>query len=142
MNDLEEKLLKLCSRSGFLDRNGFVLVSANEQTVVIKTTVRPEIVNNYGMVHGGVLLNLADNVAGLAAYIDGRHYMTQNCGFQFLANTNHGDVFAAATVLHRGRTVASIRVEITDENGRLLSEGLFSMFHVEREFTLPEKKLD
>ncbi len=86
--------------------------------------------NPSGMIHGGVLFTLADTTAGIAARADGRMYVTQNAGIQFLAGQRGGTLRAEGTVIHRGRSTCLIRVDITGENGRLLATAELTFFCV------------
>ena len=137
-----ERYIDECEqRTHLLQRNQFVLEQVDPDHLVIGTAIRPEISNIYGIVHGGSLMYLADVTAGLTALTDGRHYVTQNTSAQFLGNTDHGSIHAEGTVLRRGRSMTSVRVEIRDDGGRLMLESLFSMFTVDRPMiSLPEEK--
>ncbi len=81
-------------------------------------------------------MTLCDMTAAFAAYTDGRCYVTQNASLQFLGTPHSKGVIAEGTVLHRGKTVTSVRVEVLDESGKLLCEGLFSMYAVQKQFSL------
>ena len=53
---------------------------------------------------------------------------TQGRTFQFIRNQGSGTIYATGTVRHRGRTTCLIHVEVTNEEGRLLATGEFTMF--------------
>ena len=99
---------------------------------VFKLDIRPESKNPRGFVHGGLLAGMADNAAGYAAHSDGRTYVTQSSHMNYLHNQAEGVIRAAGRVLHRGRTVCLVRVDITGEDGALLATGEVSYFCVDR----------
>lgn len=84
--------------------------------------------NHHGMLHGGFMVMLADTAAGLAAYTDGRGYVTQSQNFTFLRAAAQGPVAADARVVHRGGTVVVVQTEVTDLHGRPVGTGTFQMY--------------
>ncbi len=134
MTQLEEQIHLYTDNAPYMTDYQMTLVSAEPGKIRLSAPVRKEICNNFGIVHGGVYMSIADTAAGLAAFTLGQSYVTQNSSFQFLRSARSGSIFAEGTVLHSGKTVASVRVEITDEDGNLLVESLFSMFAVRLPF--------
>lgn len=138
MTELEKLLNLSADKMHFLQSFHLDAVSIEIDHVKISAQVQEEVCNNYGFAHGGFLMTLSDVAAGLTSFTDGRNYVTQSSNFQFLGNVQSGTVIAEGTVLHRGKTVTSVRVEVTDENGKLLCESLFSMFCVQKKFPTTE----
>lgn len=134
MTELEKQLNDYVGRAHFMKDYCLSLVSAEKGHVRLSAPVSQRILNNFGVVHGGFYMSISDTAAGLAALTDGRHYVSQNASYQFLGNVTEGTVFLEATVLHCGKTVVSVRTEVFDASGKLLCEGLFSMFAVQKEF--------
>lgn len=134
MTEIERRLHERVDNTPFMKDNRLSILRAEPGHVQVSAPVRPQLRNNYGIVHGGFYMSMADTTAGLAALTDGRKYVTQNASLQFLGNVSDGTLYAEGTVLHVGRTVCSVRVEIRNEDGKLLCEGLFSMFAVEMPF--------
>lgn len=112
----------------FMAYNHIEICSAAPECSVVKVQLKPESTNLYGKVHGGLLYAMADCVAGVAARADGEDFVTQSAHINFLRNTGSGTVYAKATQVSRGRTMAVFQIEITDENGKLLSAGTVDMF--------------
>ena len=134
MTQQEELLHLYTDNAPYMTDYQLSIVSAEPGRVRLSAPVRKEICNNFGIVHGGVLMSIADTAAGLAVFTREQSYVTQNSSFQFLRSARKGKIFAESTVLHRGKTIAAVRVELTDEDGCLLAEGLFSMFAVNTPF--------
>lgn len=112
----------------FMAYNHIEICSADPEVSVVKVQLRPESTNLYGKVHGGLLYAMADCVAGVAARANGEDFVTQSAHINFLRNTDCGTVYAKATQISRGRTLAVFQIEITDKTGKLLSAGTVDMF--------------
>ena len=129
-NDLLQRLSELITTVPAREANGIHLVAAEPDSVTNEMEIMPFHRNIHGILHGGYILLLADCAAGLTAYTDGRSYVTQSQNFNFLRSVASGTVRATGKVVHRGRTVVVVRVQVTDEAGRLLGDGTFNMFVV------------
>jgi 1,4-dihydroxy-2-naphthoyl-CoA hydrolase len=102
---------------------GLELVSANDQEVRGQVTVRPELTQAAGLLHGGVLASMAEAMASLATWVavqgDGKVAMGQSNATTFLRPITEGTVHAVARRRHRGRTTWVWDVDFTDDAGRL-----------------------
>lgn len=112
----------------FMTYNSIEPVSADSDRSEVRTFLSENSLNMKGFAHGGLIMTLADCAAGLAARCDGRDYVTQNMNVNFISNIKEGTICARGTVIHRGRTVVSVRVAITDEKGKLLADATANMF--------------
>lgn len=117
-------------KNHFMTHNFIEPETADENGSRVSAELREELCNLYGFVHGGLLMTMADCAAGIAARGDGRNYVTQNMNVHFIGNVKEGRLTADAQVLHRGKTVTLVRVEIRSEDGKLLAEASVSMFCV------------
>ncbi len=138
MGKVEQKEVVAGKDNGFMYHNFMEELSAGDGKAEYKLTIRPESRNGYGFVHGGALYALADNAAGAAAHSDGRYHVTQNGDMHFLRNQMEGDIFARATVTHRGRTTSLVQVDLVGQAGDLLASGFFTYFCIGGEE--PEQK--
>lgn len=127
----ELKAQELTGGNAFAAFNHLELEHLEDDRAVFRLDVRPESKNPFGFVHGGMLAGMADNAAGYAAHTDGRTYVTQSSHMTYIHNQAGGVVRAEGTVLHRGRTVCLVRVDIRGEDGKLLATGELSYFCVD-----------
>jgi uncharacterized protein (TIGR00369 family) len=85
--------------------------------------VRREIMQPWGLVHGGVYASVAESLASWAtamAVIPGGDFAVgQSNHTHFLRPISAGTIHALATRRHRGRTSWVWDVDITDDEGRL-----------------------
>lgn len=82
----------------------------------IKMTVRPEMVNGFGIAHGGITFSLADSAFAFASNSRGRHAVSIETGIDHLAPVRIGDVLTAtASEQHLGRRLGNYRVEVVNQ---------------------------
>ncbi len=137
----ELKAQELTGGNAFAAFNHLELEHVEPDYAVFRLAVRPESKNPFGFVHGGMLAGMADNAAGYAAHTDGRTYVTQASHLNYLHNQAGGVVRAEGRVLHRGKTVCLVRVDITGEGGVLLATGELTYFCVDP-FALEKRAME
>ncbi len=85
--------------------------------------VTDEVLQSFGIVHGGALAALAETVCSAATYNavsgEGMVAMGQSNQASFLRPISGGTVHAVANARHRGRTTWIWDCELTDDEGRL-----------------------
>ena len=78
-----------------------------------------------GILHGGVLMALADSLGGICAYLNlppGGRTATISSSSVFLRGIRGGVVTAVARPLHAGRAVIVVQTDLTDDGGRLAAQ--------------------
>ncbi len=127
----EHKADELTGGNAFAVFNHLEVEHVEPDYAVFALDIRPESKNPFGFVHGGLLAGMADNAAGYAAHSDGRTYVTQSSHLTYMHNQAEGVIRAAGRVIHRGRTICLVRVDITGAGGTLLATGEVSYFCVD-----------
>ena len=111
---------------GFDQVLGLQLTSVTPDEVHGHLTVAPQLLQPYGLLHGGVLCSVVETLgsAGSAAWYGerGRVVGTSN-HTDLLRSTREGRLDAVATPVHRGRTQQLWTVEVRDEQERLVAKG-------------------
>jgi uncharacterized protein (TIGR00369 family) len=107
---------------------GVELVAKGEGRARIRMPVTPRVAGGvHGSVHGGVLSALIDIAALYAIQTvvgpDQRMNGTAALNISYLRPALGEEVFANATVLKKGRTLAVVDVDLVDRNDRLLAKG-------------------
>ncbi len=115
--------------SPFAHHIGAQLVVMNERETILEIVTEPHHLNPMGMIHGGVLLSLADNTATAMANAhrqatqqDGKFMIVIDLHSTFLSNQPGGTIRTEARVVRAGRRVAVIRTQVLGDDGRLLAE--------------------
>lgn len=89
-------------------------------------TVTPELLQPWGIVHGGVHCAVIESVASAAGSVwfgDRGHVVGVNNSTDFIRACRSGVLRAEATPIHRGRTQQLWAVVITDEEDRQIARG-------------------
>lgn len=106
----------------FAELLGFRMISVGKDELVAEMKVTPELSNRNGVMHGGAIMALADNLGGTATIINmpqGKTTTTLESKTNFLRPIRIGDVATARSVpLHRGRTTMVWQTTITRGDGK------------------------
>ena len=81
----------------------------------------PELCTAGGVLHGGVLMALADSAGAVCAFLNlprGGRTVTIESKTNFFGAVGEGVVTARSKPLHRGRTTVVIETDLFDANGR------------------------
>ena len=106
---------------------GFEGVEGDATAVVLRGRWAPEHCTAAGVLHGGYLMTLADATAATLAFLNlpsGATTATIEAKTNFLAGVREGSVTARAELVHAGKRTVVLQVDITDDEGRLVSRTL------------------
>jgi len=107
----------------FAELIGMKITLLSADKVTAELPVRAELGNRFGILHGGAIMALADNLGGTATVAnlpDGATTTTIESKTNFFAAVPAGDTaYAECTPLHRGGTTMVWQTRITRGDGRL-----------------------
>ena len=84
----------------------------------IRMTLREEMVNGFGVIHGGLAFSLADSAFAFACNNRNNLSLALDTSINFTKTTRPGDVLTAeAKELHNGRSTGLYLITITNQNG-------------------------
>lgn len=109
----------------FAARLGLVLGEAGRDRVTGRLAWAPDLCTAGGVLHGGVLMSLADSLGGLCAYLNlpaGTSTATISSSTNFLRAVRGGEVTGVARPVHAGRSVIVVQTELRDSEGRLTGQ--------------------
>jgi 1,4-dihydroxy-2-naphthoyl-CoA hydrolase len=102
---------------------GINITHVSPERITAELPVRDELTNGRGILHGGAVMALADNLGGHATVVNlkpGSATTTIESKTNFFAALPAGDTaHAECTPLHRGRTTMVWQTRITRNDGRL-----------------------
>jgi uncharacterized protein (TIGR00369 family) len=102
---------------------GIKITSVTPERVTAELPVRDDFNNRLGIMHGGAIMALADNLGGTATTANlkpGQSTTTIESKTNFFAAVPVGDIaYAETTPLHRGRTTMVWQTRVTRGDGRL-----------------------
>lgn len=88
----------------------------------IKMTVRPEMINGFGIVHGGVAFSLADSAFAFACNNRNNLSVALDTSINFTKPVHVGDTLTAeAKELHNGRSTGLYHITITNQNDHIVA---------------------
>jgi 1,4-dihydroxy-2-naphthoyl-CoA hydrolase len=102
---------------------GMKITHVSKDKIEAELPVREDLNNRFGVMHGGAVMALADNLGGTATFAnlrEGERTATIESKTNFFAPIPVGDTARAeCTPLHRGRTTMVWQTRITRNDGRL-----------------------
>jgi uncharacterized protein (TIGR00369 family) len=117
--------------SRFDELMGTEWVSDDPDDARVRVSVREDLLQPAGLVHGGVLSSLVESVCSRATYFavadDGMVSMGQSHAISFLRPVTEGFVEVRARARHRGRTTWVWEAEVLDSEGRLCAVAQFNV---------------
>jgi uncharacterized protein (TIGR00369 family) len=104
--------------------------------VTLRCTLREELLNNVGGLHGGVTATLVDIAVAMAVYHHfgrRRAITTVEMKVNYFRPVATGTVYARAHLLRVGRTLCVGRVDIVDDHQRAVGVGMATYMILENE---------
>jgi len=101
-----------------------------EGEVTVRFTVRAEMTNPVGTIHGGMVSLMCDEVIGMACFslYNEYHFTSINLVVDFLSAAREGDVLdVCAKVIRKGRTIINLECIVTNEAGKLIGKAQQNM---------------
>jgi len=128
MSDYKSKILSVCNeicKGTLMETLDIEYVDVGDNFLVAKMPVTPKVFQPDGVLHGGATAALAESVGSAASYIflDAKEFFVR--GIEITANhvksVTEGDVYARATIIHKGRTTQLWEIKVTDIADNLIS---------------------
>ena len=121
---------------GFDSVLGLTITSASEDEVTATLEVQPQLLQPYGLLHGGVLCSVVEtlgSVGGATWFGDRGNVVGTSNHTNFLRAVREGVLTAVATPIHRGRTQQLWTVDIRDDQSRLVAKGELRVANLPKE---------
>ena len=122
MDDLTAQVAAAAPFTAFL---GIEMLSAEPAEVRARLAWSEEICTAGGVMHGGALMGLADNVGGFCAFLNlpegAGGTATIESKTNFLGPVRQGHVNAVSRPLHKGRRTIVVDTELYDDAGKLVA---------------------
>ena len=111
----------------FAGHLGLILDEADASRVVIRLDWAPHLCTSGGVMHGGVLMSLADTAGALVTFLglpEGKSTATITSTSHMFRPVSGGTVRAVAVPVHRGRTTVTAETSVFDAEDRLVAQTL------------------
>jgi 1,4-dihydroxy-2-naphthoyl-CoA hydrolase len=119
---MADEIVEMEDKPQFAGLLGIEWLDDDPDAARARVEVRDELLQPFGIVHGGVMSTLVESVCSrstaLAVYGDGMVAMGQSINLNFMRPISEGSIEVLATARHRGRTTWVWDAEVRDENGK------------------------
>lgn len=109
------------------------IIEVEDDSLTIEVTVRQEMCNPAGTLHGGISAAILDEVIGMtvAAMGNETHFVSLNMTTDYLRAARAGEVVRATSkVIRKGRTAIHLIGQITNSEGKELSRATQNMVSI------------
>ena len=128
---------KIMERDLFSQWLGIEILEVKEGYSKIKMTVRKEMINGLGMVHGGICFSLADSCFAFACNNRNKLSVALDTAINFLKPTHPGDELTAeALEMHNGRSTGLYHIHIRNQHDQVVAFFKGTCFRTNREVVL------
>jgi len=101
---------------------GIELLEIKEGYSKIKMTVRPEMINGFGIVHGGITFSLSDSCFAFACNNRNVISVALDTAINFTKPVHVGDTLTAeAKELHNGKSTGLYHITITNQKNHIVA---------------------
>jgi acyl-CoA thioesterase len=101
---------------------GISLIEIRTGYSKIRMTVRPEMINGFGIVHGGVAFSLADSAFAFACNNRNNLSVALDTAINFTKPVHVGDeLIAEAKEIHNGRSTGLYHISITNQKDHVVA---------------------
>ena len=117
MNIQDQVIEHMLDHDLFSQWMGIKVLEIKEGYSKIKMTIRDEMVNGFGIVHGGIPFSLADSAFAFACNNRNNLSVALDVTITFTKAVNVGDVLIAeAKEVHNGRSTGVYLITVTNQN--------------------------
>ncbi|MDQ3108908.1 MAG: hotdog fold thioesterase, partial [Bacteroidota bacterium] len=122
-NDLPEKVVsKMYDGDWFSQWLGIERVKVSAGNCVLKMTVRKEMLNGFGIAHGGITYSLADSALAFASNSHGRMAVSVETSISHTAQLHEGDVIiATAEEISISNKIAVYQVKVINQKNETVA---------------------
>lgn len=118
----EQVIDHIMKTDAFSNWLGISVIELKEGYSKIQMTVRPEMMNGLGIIHGGIAFSLADSAFAFAC--NGRNNLSValDNSINYLKPVYPGDIIVAeATEIHNGRSTGLYQVTMSNQHGHTVA---------------------
>jgi acyl-coenzyme A thioesterase 13 len=104
--------------------------AVSEGSLSVEFTVREEMTNPMGILHGGIAATMLDEVLGATVYSLGHEhfFVSVNLNVDYLSSARIGEVVTAQSqVVRKGRNIVHAECRLTNAEGKLLVKAITNM---------------
>lgn len=101
---------------------GIDVLDVQEGYSKIQMTLREEMLNGFGVVHGGIAFSLADSAFAFACNNRNNLSLALDTSINFTKTMHPGDILTAeAKEIHNGRSTGLYHISVTNQKGKMVA---------------------
>lgn len=114
---------KMMQEDQFSNWLGIEIIEIKEGYSKIKMTIRPEMVNGFGIAHGGVAFSLGDSAFAFACNNRNNLSVALDTSINFIKQVMVGDTLTAEAIeIHNGKSTGLYKISITNQHNKIVAE--------------------
>jgi len=118
----EQVLDQMLQDDAFSKWLGIKLIEVDEGYSRISMVVRPEMVNGFGIAHGGIAFSLADSAFAFACNNRNNLSVALDVTISFIKAVHiHDELFAEAKEIHSGRSTGVYLITVTNQHNSTIA---------------------
>lgn len=122
MSTPQQVLEKMLAHDAFSRWMGLEIEGVGEGWCKLKFVVKPDMLNGFGIIHGGAVFAASDSAFAFACNSHGRIAVALDVSITFTRSATTGDtLFVEARELHLGHKTSLYEIKTTNEAGELVS---------------------
>lgn len=112
---------------------GVKIISVDLGSCEIQTVVKPEMLNGFKILHGGISYSLADSALAFSSNSYGNKCVSIETSISHIRPAKEGDILTARSIeMHRGKSIAIYEITVTNQENKTI--GLFKgTVHISQE---------
>jgi acyl-CoA thioesterase len=141
-NDLAKKVVsKMYDNDWFSQWLGIERIKVEPGSCVLKMTVRKEMLNGFGIAHGGITYSLADSALAFASNSHGRKSLSVETSISHLEQLHEGDVIIAnAEEMSLSNKIAVYHITVKNQKQEIVALFKGTVYRTAKEWFPVEEK--
>ena len=121
-NNPEKILNQMMEHDHYSQWLGIEVVAIGEGSCTLKMRIRKEMLNGFGIAHGGISYSLADSALAFASNSHGRKAVSIETSISHLKPLKEGAILIASAELENlGNKIATYHVKVKSDNDELIA---------------------
>lgn len=133
----EKIVAKMYEHDAFSQWLGIELIEHDAGKSKLKMTIRPEMLNGFGIAHGGITFSFADSAFAFASNSHGRMSVSIETSISHLVSLQAGDViYATAKEVNVSYKTGLYLIDVTKEDGELVAQFKGTVYRKSKEWEI------
>ncbi|MEP1150815.1 MAG: hydroxyphenylacetyl-CoA thioesterase PaaI [Balneola sp.] len=129
-------IAQMMEKDAFSQWMGIEILNSEPGYVKISMKVREEMVNGFGICHGGITFSLADSALAFASNSRGSISVALENNINYTKKVEVGDTLIAETEeIQNGRTIGVYKIRVSNQNEDLVADFRGTVYRTDRHKT-------